>query len=134
MSRWRQSPCPPGRDRLMLGSETKLARGSGGHDWHPARPGGDCHASSPPDGTSGTDRNGRTGAGGLQRLGAVERCHCWQRRGPGSRSRQDRSEEHTSELQSRRDLVCRLLLEKKKTNRTASTPTTTPPNTPDPPS
>src|SRR6266496_6739022 len=29
-----------------------------------------------------------------------------------------RSEEHTSELQSRRDLVCRLLLEKKKKNRT----------------
>src|SRR5690349_22043412 len=27
-----------------------------------------------------------------------------------------RSEEHTSELQSRRDLVCRLLLEKKKSN------------------
>src|SRR5438874_10219364 len=27
----------------------------------------------------------------------------------------ERSEEHTSELQSRRDLVCRLLLEKKKT-------------------
>src|SRR5690349_22464241 len=27
-----------------------------------------------------------------------------------------RSEEHTSELQSRRDLVCRLLLEKKKTH------------------
>src|SRR5690349_22970321 len=31
-------------------------------------------------------------------------------RGPGPA----RSEEHTSELQSRRDLVCRLLLEKKK--------------------
>src|SRR5690349_22846796 len=30
--------------------------------------------------------------------------------------RADRSEEHTSELQSRRDLVCRLLLEKKKKN------------------
>src|SRR5690349_23630620 len=30
---------------------------------------------------------------------------------------EDRSEEHTSELQSRRDLVCRLLLEKKKKNR-----------------
>src|SRR2546428_14041935 len=29
-----------------------------------------------------------------------------------------RSEEHTSELQSRSDLVCRLLLEKKKTNDT----------------
>src|SRR5690349_23688255 len=28
-----------------------------------------------------------------------------------------RSEEHTSELQSRRDLVCRLLLEKKKISR-----------------
>src|SRR5260221_4935106 len=30
------------------------------------------------------------------------------------RSRWDRSEEHTSELQSHSDLVCRLLLEKKK--------------------
>src|SRR5438067_8170896 len=30
------------------------------------------------------------------------------------RSAEDRSEEHTSELQSRFDLVCRLLLEKKK--------------------
>src|SRR5690349_22276304 len=29
-------------------------------------------------------------------------------------SEEQRSEEHTSELQSRRDLVCRLLLEKKK--------------------
>src|SRR5206468_11861784 len=44
--------------------------------------------------------------------------------GPGSRIRRThretgvrrhRSEEHTSELQSRSDLVCRLLLEKKKT-------------------
>src|SRR2546421_9697873 len=31
-----------------------------------------------------------------------------------------RSEEHTSELQSRSDLVCRLLLEKKKKNQPAS--------------
>src|SRR2546422_6337226 len=31
-----------------------------------------------------------------------------------------RSEEHTSELQSRLHLVCRLLLEKKKTNNTVS--------------
>src|SRR2546421_8383850 len=44
---------------------------------------------------------------------------------PRSRSRGDshcadrliRSEEHTSELQSRSDLVCRLLLEKKKKNK-----------------
>src|SRR6266496_5259247 len=33
---------------------------------------------------------------------------------PTARIRRSRSEEHTSELQSRRDLVCRLLLEKKK--------------------
>src|SRR5258707_2344868 len=32
----------------------------------------------------------------------------------------DRSEEHTSELQSRQYLVCRLLLEKKKTSRVSS--------------
>src|SRR5690606_41814869 len=37
---------------------------------------------------------------------AIERC-----------SGHDRSEEHTSELQSRENLVCRLLLEKKKTHR-----------------
>src|SRR5690349_22149123 len=33
-----------------------------------------------------------------------------------------RSEEHTSELQSRRDLVCRLLLEKKKTKKPLNSP------------
>src|SRR5690349_23506954 len=41
----------------------------------------------------------------------------WARRLPGIRLSDlytARSEEHTSELQSRRDLVCRLLLEKKK--------------------
>src|SRR5690349_22833418 len=37
---------------------------------------------------------------------------------PGVMRYAARSEEHTSELQSRRDLVCRLLLEKKKKNRT----------------
>src|SRR5438874_9963161 len=40
-----------------------------------------------------------------------------------------RSEEHTSELQSRRDLVCRLLLEKKKT-RASSAPPSKYPSTP----
>src|SRR5690349_22523144 len=40
-------------------------------------------------------------------------------RTPAARSRwPPRSEEHTSELQSRRDLVCRLLLEKKKKKQT----------------
>src|SRR5438874_8842613 len=42
-----------------------------------------------------------------------------------SRSRfSPRSEEHTSELQSRRDLVCRLLLEKKKRKQTSTSPST----------
>src|SRR5690349_22694562 len=45
--------------------------------------------------------------------------------GPGAAAA-TRSEEHTSELQSRRDLVCRLLLEKKKKNKKTSKPT---PNT-----
>src|SRR5437868_14319384 len=40
-------------------------------------------------------------------------------RRPSKRAR--RSEEHTSELQSRFDLVCRLLLEKKKKNKTKTT-------------
>src|SRR5438874_7244290 len=41
---------------------------------------------------------------------------------PSSMRPGQRSEEHTSELQSRRDLVCRLLLEKKKKiNKTVST-------------
>src|SRR5690606_41958044 len=35
---------------------------------------------------------------------------------PAITRRDPRSEEHTSELQSRENLVCRLLLEKKKTN------------------
>src|SRR6266496_5250614 len=38
-------------------------------------------------------------------------CCCFRSTKESARSR---SEEHTSELQSRRDLVCRLLLEKKK--------------------
>src|SRR2546430_5683810 len=37
---------------------------------------------------------------------------------PGDRDRRGRSEEHTSELQSQSNLVCRLLLEKKKKTQT----------------
>src|SRR5438874_2906728 len=40
------------------------------------------------------------------------------------RKKRGRSEEHTSELQSRRDLVCRLLLEKKKKKLNEKTITT----------
>src|SRR5690349_23716470 len=44
------------------------------------------------------------------------KCECVSivRQGYSTSGGNDRSEEHTSELQSRRDLVCRLLLEKKK--------------------
>src|SRR5208283_5915797 len=38
------------------------------------------------------------------------------------RRRDERSEEHTSELQSHHDLVCRLLLEKKKNNHKITMP------------
>src|SRR6266511_4682671 len=41
-------------------------------------------------------------------------CMCWFP--PAFAIALDRSEEHTSELQSRENLVCRLLLEKKKIN------------------
>src|SRR2546430_5577467 len=44
--------------------------------------------------------------------GRVVRCHD---REAGARRQLRRSEEHTSELQSQSNLVCRLLLEKKKT-------------------
>src|SRR5699024_12383278 len=51
---------------------------------------------------------------GIRRLPATQ----YSGRGPHRSAGQHRSEEHTSELQSRFDLVCRLLLEKKKTKKT----------------
>src|SRR5690625_7845422 len=45
------------------------------------------------------------------------RHHADAARRPGRAASAGRSEEHTSELQSRGHLVCRLLLEKKKTNK-----------------
>src|SRR3712207_8462944 len=52
--------------------------------------------------------------GGAARAGRPRACAAARRRG------RRRSEEHTSELQSRQYLVCRLLLEKKKTFSIAS--------------
>src|SRR6266496_1811541 len=49
---------------------------------------------------------------------------------PRSGGPRQRSEEHTSELQSRRDLVCRLLLEKKKQTSKPSPPVKTKTNAP----
>src|SRR5260221_6161987 len=60
----------------------------------------------------------RSGYGNL-RAHALEECLAITRLlpAPSSRAaRPQRSEEHTSELQSHSDLVCRLLLEKKKNN------------------
>src|SRR5476651_2909005 len=53
------------------------------------------------------------------------RNHSRFRRGPcrNTVARCDRSEEHTSELQSRQYLVCRLLLEKTKKQRQLQSPT-----------
>src|SRR2546430_13420796 len=45
---------------------------------------------------------------------AATRCAARRRRRGGAAGRATRSEEHTSELQSQSNLVCRLLLEKKK--------------------
>src|SRR6266496_6089666 len=62
-----------------------------------------------------TCRGRRRGGVGTTRL-----CSRWRTSRPASGwkwPRPPRSEEHTSELQSRRDLVCRLLLEKKKKKR-----------------
>src|SRR3712207_8435996 len=65
----------------------------------------------------------------LQRGGRAERemrrCRsCRMGRVRARRTRAGRSEEHTSELQSRQYLVCRLLLEKKKILDTAANKTT----------
>src|SRR2546421_3349136 len=61
--------------------------------------------------------------GNEQRVASASRGS---RGGRGSRSRAprraNRSEEHTSELQSRSDLVCRLLLEKKKKKHARAVP------------
>src|SRR2546430_8864772 len=71
-----------------------------------------------------------TMAAGIGRCGSLSRCRRAAARSsrwpamsadrPCSRTG-TRSEEHTSELQSQSNLVCRLLLEKKKTNKTSVT-------------
>src|SRR2546421_7450764 len=61
---------------------------------------------------AGRGRGGHPGGSAGSRYGDERRSHeVWRSRTRG------RSEEHTSELQSRSDLVCRLLLEKKKKKR-----------------
>src|SRR5260370_26278840 len=59
-------------------------------------------------------------------LGMLERVPCNEARGFVVRVDPTRSEEHTSELQSHLNLVCRLLLEKKKTPQQERYPQATP--------
>src|SRR2546422_7464835 len=72
-----------------------------------------------PDGARGRLRPGRDGDDGRPDAGrpGVDP----ERREAVVHQRHERSEEHTSELQSRLHLVCRLLLEKKKTTHTNKT-------------
>src|SRR2546429_6591917 len=70
--------------RSTLFPYTTLFRSSRGRRWHGPHSPGSSHS-----------------------LGSTRSCPDWSRRSK-------RSEEHTSELQSRLHLVCRLLLEKKK--------------------
>src|SRR3712207_6891177 len=80
------------------------------HDALPISHRADARAGWP--GTRGRG-SGPARLGGRQHAGDVRAA------GPaGRRARRPRSEEHTSELQSRQYLVCRLLLEKKKNNST----------------
>src|SRR3712207_8879712 len=59
----------------------------------------------------------RPGSGADAAVGHLPRRH--RRQAPRAHAaRPERSEEHTSELQSRQYLVCRLLLENKKNNKT----------------
>src|SRR5256884_2852324 len=65
----------------------------------------------------GTDTNSRT----WPSLSSTSYRNGRRRSGCGHRTPNERSEEHTSELQSRLHLVCRLLLEKKKIERFSMT-------------
>src|SRR2546421_8265158 len=58
-----------------------------------------------------------------RRAGSASSSRCRSGAGRDRRCTRGRSEEHTSELQSRSDLVCRLLLEKKKKTQTTSSKT-----------
>src|SRR2546429_3446187 len=72
---------------------------------------------------------GFASSGCHQMLDAPPRFERWMMPRPSGAKIGERSEEHTSELQSRLHLVCRLLLEKKKHN---NSPTHTVHHTPSP--
>src|SRR2546428_9832871 len=66
----------------------------------------------------------RSGEPHRRGAGVADQHHDWPALRDALVERRPRSEEHTSELQSRSDLVCRLLLEKKKKRPTNNARTT----------
>src|SRR5437867_10543743 len=101
-------PLPPGEGELWTSPLSGTERGTGGEDGDEAFGGELCAA----EGTVNPLARER-----IEEVGGVTHEH-------GAASGRDggarpRSEEHTSELQSPYDLVCRLLLEKKKNNLSA---------------
>src|SRR2546422_5514142 len=116
------------------------ARGRQGRGGNPGFQGPAVRAGRHPDDPFGVEqsyaRPGRgRGAGENEANGPVDQCVARADRRRASfdqrveeQANRRRSEEHTSELQSRLHLVCRLLLEKKKNNTTISSATTRPTN------
>src|SRR5207247_7183578 len=81
----------------------------------------DAHQRSPTDGNGGTGERGNAEIRQTTHVPSI-RLPVWSAQRipmfPRSRESMGRSEEHTSELQSRVDIVCRLLLEKKNRSET----------------
>src|SRR5690606_41691249 len=87
---------------------TLFRSGAGPGQCHAHRPGGAWRAPA----VRGTRGPSPAGPAGPWPEGAIQECVG--AGAAGARGVTERSEEHTSELQSRENLVCRLLLEKKK--------------------
>src|SRR5438046_7635462 len=84
-----------------------------------------CHRSDPPRPSSDLAPADRLASGDTRRRAADRRRGRPRTRPTKATVAGGRSEEHTSELQSLTNLVCRLLLEKKKQNKSRHTTRTT---------
>src|SRR2546421_2271622 len=108
-----------GGNRLRIAEvlEMPLAFGASIADVRQLRTDGSAFAVNPMTGRAAEllDERLAVGDGGIHALDGVEILERDPEQREDEHQEQDpRSEEHTSELQSRSDLVCRLLLEKKK--------------------
>src|SRR2546425_4951915 len=108
---------PPAAELSRSSTAQRLGYGLRGSEWEERGQEGRSEAGGE---QTDADRAVREQKGPAQRPGPARRRRAMRRRGFGPRSRDPprsagaRSEEHTSELQSLAYLVCRLLLEKKK--------------------